>query len=139
MPDVIGLFGVLVGGTQNAMAQVDIPMDGFLVSVDWDVHADLDADGETVEVELSFIATNQITTNDVRGRIASVSARAAVLTAVGVSLVSIQKQVIGLEIPVSGGERIYLHALSAAGVLGNVRCNVLVDLGTTTRRSARRR
>lgn len=139
MSDVIGMFGAISGGTQNALAMLDIPQDGFIIGIDWDMFALLDATSELCEVELSFIATNQLGTNDVRGRISSVGTGAVVLTAVGINTNSVQKWVGSIDIPVSGGERLFLHAGSTAGVSGNVRCNLHVDLGTTTRRSARRR
>jgi len=141
MSDVIGMVGVLIGGTQDAMAMIDIPQDGFLIGIDWDLNADLDADIEVVSAELSFIATNQLTSNDVRGRISSVSARAAVLTAVGTAIVSIQKWLSGFDIPVSAGERFFLHGVSIAGVAGVVIVNLFFDFGSNAlpRRSTRRR
>jgi len=139
MTDVIGMTGTITGGTQDAIAMIDIPQDGFIIGIDWDVNADLDADLEVVFCELSFIATNQRFTNDVRGRLSSISCRSAVLTAVGVSNVSLQKWLGSFDLAVAGGERIFLHSDSTAGVAGVVRCNLYADLGTTTRRSARRR
>jgi len=139
LTDVIGMFGAIIGGTQDSIAMIDIPQDGFIIGIDWDLNCDLDADLETVFAELSFIATNQQNTNDVRGRLSSISARSAVLTAVGVSNVSIQKWLGSFDLAVSGGERLFLHVVSTAGIGGEVRCNLYADLGTTTRRSARRR
>ena len=139
MTDVIGLTGAITGDTQDAVAMIDIPQDGFIIGIDWDVRLDMDADGEFFEAELSFIATNQLTTNDVRGRLSSVSAMATVLTAVGQFNTGLQKWLGSFDIAVSGGERIFMHFLSSTGVGGRARCNMYVDLGTTTRRSARRR
>mgnify|MGYP005822946611 CR=1 FL=1 len=140
MSDIIGMYGAITGGVQDAVAMIDIPQDGFIVGIDWDLAVDLDADGEVANVELSFIATNQLSTNDVRGRLSSVGVQTAVLTAVGSTTVSTQKWLGSFDIAVAAGERIFLHANSTAGVTGVVRCNLFVDFtGGTTRRSARRR
>lgn len=139
MSEVIGLYGLIAGGTQDALASIDIPQDGFIIGVDWDMHADLDADSEFANAELSFIATNQLSTSDVRGRISSVSALVTVLSAVGGHTAGAQKWLGSFDMPVSGGERIYLHSVASSGVGGVIRANLYVDLGTVTRRSARRR
>ena len=140
MSDVIGMFGAIAGGTQDALAMIDVPQDGFLIGIDWDLSCDLDIDGETVTAELSFIATNQNNTNDVRGRLSSISSRAVVLTAVGGHMVSIQKWLGSFDIAIAGGERMFLRVSATAGVVGEVRCNLYIDFtGGTTRRSARRR
>ncbi len=139
MSDVLGLYAATTGGTENGLAMIDIPQDGFLVGIDWDWRAILDA-SESFQIELSFLATNQLATNDVRGRISSISHQAQVLTAVGVSAVSIQKWLSGFDVAMSGGERLFIHADSTAGVVAIGRCNLYIDFGgTLTRRSARRR
>ena len=137
--EIIGLYGSIVGGTQNAVAQIDIPQDGVIRGLDWDMTLDLDLDNEVGDAELSFIATNQLSQNDVRGRISSVSGRLALVTAVGGHVNSIQKWIGGFELMVSGGERLFLHVVSTAGVGGDIRLNIHFDGGATvTRRSARR-
>jgi len=137
--DIIGMYGAITGGVQDALAAIDIPQDGVLIGIDWDLAANFDADSEDVAAELSFIATNQLQTNDVRGRISSISAEAVVLTAVGINSVSIQKWLGSFDLPLSGGERLYVHLVSDSGVTGNVRCNLFYDQSGTMRRSARRR
>jgi len=140
MSDIIGMQGDITGGVQNGMSMIDIPSDGFLIVVDWDAHFTLDAANEFVEIELSFITTNQTLTNDTRGRISSISAQAEVLSAVGLHGFSVQKAISGFDVRVAGGERLFLHSNATAGVQGTVRCNLFVDFNTAlTRRSARRR
>ena len=139
MLEIIGMYGTIGGGTENALAQVDVPQDGVLRGIDWDCSANLDADSEGCDIELSFIATNQLSSNDTRGRISSVGVVAVVLTAVGVDSVSMQKWIGGMELALAGGERLYLHVVSTAGVFGVARCNLHFDGGAAvTRRSARR-
>jgi len=136
--EIIGMYGAIAGGTENAIAQIDVPQDGVLRGLDWDVAGQMDADAETLDVELSFIATNQLITNDSRGRISSVSA-AMSLTTSGIALLGLQKWIGGFELMLSGGERLYLHASSSAGVAGSARMNLHFDGGAqVTRRSARR-
>lgn len=137
--EIIGMFADIAGGTQDAVASIDIPQDGALTGIDWDVRGDLDADAEEMDVELSFIATNQLETNDVRGRISSVGAEIS-LTTSGVAVCFLQKFVGPIEIPVSGGERLYLHAKCTTGLTGRIRCNIHFDTASPAqRRSARRR
>lgn len=136
--EVIGMYGSITGGTQNALATIDVPQDGVLVGIDWDLSCSLDA-AEACDCELSFIATNQLVSNDVRGRLSSIAARAAVVTAVGVVVTFVQKWIGNFELTLAGGERLYLHASTTAGVTGNLRCNLFYDMGATIRRSARRR
>lgn len=137
--EVFGMRAAISGGTQDAAASMDIPQDGTITGLDWDLGANLDADGEVIDVELSFIATNQITQNDVRGRISSIGVQMS-LTTSGVATTSVQKFVGPMDVIVSGGERLYLHSVSTAGVGGNVRCNIHFDtVRPAVRRSARRR
>lgn len=138
--DILGMYGNISGGTQDALASIDIPQDGVITGVDLDLNANLDADDEDVAGEVSFIATNQLSQNDVRGRITSVSAHVAVLTS-GIPVVSTQKFVGPMDLPVAGGERLYLHVVSTASVNGTFRANVHLDVSSRagSRRSARRR
>jgi len=137
--EIIGMYGALTGGTQDALAQIDIPQAGVLEGIDWDMYALLDADNETLQIELSFIATNLLTTNDVRGRISSISSGGVVLTSVGVNSVSVQKFLGSFELMLAAGERIYLHAVAQAGRAGDVRCNLHFNGGATVQRRSQRR
>lgn len=136
--DVIGMYGTSTGGVANAIASVDIPMDGVIVGIDWDANVTMDADNEVFDAEFSFIATNQLATNDVRGRISSISA-AMTITTSGITLVSIQKWLGSFDLVVAGGERVYVHVVATSGVVSVVRLNIFYDASGTVRRSARRR
>ncbi len=138
MLEIIGMYGLGAGSTQDALAQIDVPQDGIIRGLDWDAHVCLNADGEFQGYEFSFIAVNQLTSNDVRGRISSVSVEAAFVTS-GFAVVGLQKWVGPFELVVSGGERLYLHAVGSAGVESVIRLNLHFDGGAAvTRRSARR-
>jgi len=139
MVEVIGLYSTVTGGTQDGAATMDVPRDGFLIGIDWDASVILDAASEVFDSELSFVGSNQLATAEVRGRLSSISARCEVLSAVGLEVVSIQKWIGNFDIVVAGGERLFVHIESTAGVGGIVRVNLFFDLGVAPRRSARRR
>jgi len=127
------------GGTQNSLANIDIPEDARLTLVDWTMVAALNADAEVIRYELSFIATNQLDTNDVRGVITVCGSKLGLLTS-GAGTTSVNKAV-PMSIIVAGGERIYLHADATAGVVSNVNAILHFEVPTprATRRSQRRR
>lgn len=135
--DIILITGAMVGGTVSAFAQVDIPQDGTIVGVQWSVHFDLDADAEIGQVFLSFAATAAIA-NDSRSVISTVVTRASVLTAVG-AVPNYVNFHVPMELDVSGGERIFLHEISTAGVTGSAACLVHFASGGRSARSPRRR
>jgi len=136
---LIQLYGSVTGGTENALATVDVPEDGEIVAIDWAVNADLDADGESLSAEVSFIATNTNNINDARGMISVIRGQIS-LTTSGAPVVAINKFVTFPEaLQVSGGERLYLHTVSTAGV--NASINAIIHLSTrrpSVRRSRRR-
>lgn len=137
--EVIGMYATGTGGIENASAQIDIPQDGFILGVDWDGYALLNASDEMIIAEFSFIATHQTTSNDVRGRISSISAAMHLLTS-GSNVNDLQKYVDLKELAVSGGERVYIHLNATAGVVSSIRLNLHFEMtGGSTRRSARRR
>jgi len=135
---IIGMKASGTGGTENAVASIDIPFDGQITGVDWDARADLDADTEQFNAELSFVATSQLGSNDVRGRVSSIAAMCS-LTTSGAPVVSIDKFVGPMELPVQGGERLYIHISATSGLVSEVRCNVHLDSRTAPRRRSSRR
>lgn len=139
MADVVSMFTNGAGGVEDAAAMIDVQTDGDLIAIDWDARATLNA-SEFFMAELSFIATNQLFTNDARGRISSISSEIVVLTAVGVAHSNMQKFMSGFNVSMAGGERLYLHIQSSAGVVSMTRCNLYFDFTVSpVRRSARRR
>lgn len=136
--EIIGIVFLITGGTQDAGAQIDIPQDGIIRGIDWDMAVALDA-AEVCGCEFSFISTNQLAVNDVRGRVSSVTTQAGSASGVGLPVSFVQKWVGPFELMVSGGERMFLHSVATTGVVGTVRLNLHFDGGATvTRRSARR-
>jgi len=139
MPEttVIHMFGNGSGGVESAIANVDIPQDGEIVGIEWAINADLDADAEVINAEISFIATYQTGTNDSRGIISGAAARIS-LTTSGVAVVSINKYT-PVNISVAGGERLYMNLSSTAGVNSSVSANVYFQPSRQIRRRSRRR
>ncbi len=127
------------GGTEDGAASVDVPEDGELVGVDWAGFATFDATAENLTAELSFIATNTIATNDARGMISQIAARFNVVTTGGGGF-GFNKYVALQDLDVSGGERLYMHLIAAAGLVSRMSCIVhIVSRRSTVRRSRRRR
>ncbi len=131
------LHATMVGGTENAMAAVDVPTNGFMNAIQWSLTADLDADQDFVRVQLSFASTGAFTSNDARQIISTIQ-NAVNFTTSGLSAVGVNLFLPGLEIPVFGGERLYLHGLSNTGLIGEVFCHVYYsfDIGRTGMRRA---
>lgn len=126
MGTCITLVGTGTGGTENNIANIDVPLDGNLIGIDWSVYADLDADGESARYEVSFASSNGIGSNDLRASISQVAMWASMTTS-GQAQHSVNKFVALPDIPVAGGERIYLHAIASAGVAAGVACVLHFD------------
>lgn len=134
----IQMYGTGSGGVENAVASIDVPEDGRLVGCQWAMYGDLDADQEFLEAELSFMATNQLSTNDARGAISSVKCRAN-LTTSGAAVNGVNTHH-PMNLPVAAGERLYLHISATAGVNSVAHAMLHFEFpGTPGRRSQRRR
>jgi len=137
--EVLTMYGAITGGTQDAIGSLDIPEDGFITGIDWAMAVNMDADDEHCVCELSFAASGQVSTNDVRGPLSHIRTRMSLVTS-GIALSQINKFVMFDELRVAGGERIHLNVSADAGVTGDV--NAQIHLNTSRqrpRRSARRR
>lgn len=119
------MVGTGTGGTQSALAQIDVPMSGNILNVDWQVIADLDADAEYIEAQLSFGSAHALA-NDSRMLISVVQGAVSVLTAVGFAPKAFGKNH-PISIPVSMGERLWLHVDASAGVNSVVVVGILFD------------
>lgn len=135
--EVIQMYGAVTGDTQNGLASIFIPQDGTIEGVDFAVSGDLDADGEFLYTELSFISTNQASVNDARGVIASTRQQLSAVTAASVVSSAINHYV-PMDLPVQGGERVYMHTVSSTGVTGAVNVGLQFRSGAISRRALRR-
>lgn len=135
---IIQMYGAGSGGTESAVANIDIPEDGTIEGIDWAAHAVLNADAEFFIGELSFIATHQTVTNDARGVLSTVRSQMGFITS-GMGNTSINKYVF-MDVEVAGGERLYLHISAAAGVVSALAALIhFAGRRPVRRRSARRR
>jgi len=125
-----------VAATADGIASLDIQFDGVITAIDWTVTGDLDADLEAYIAEVSFLSTNTLSANDSRGSLSQVGERAAGTPGFVVS--RSQKTVSGLRVPVSAGERMYMHAsLTGSGSM-DATCYLHVE-DTSDPRLRRRR
>lgn len=118
MGSTIKMYGGGSGGSQDAIASIDVPQNGRLLGVYWSVDHDMDADGEFLRCQVSFGSASTFTTNDSRQVISECRAQAA-LTTSGVynnALNSYHEK----DTPVSAGERIYLHLSASSGLVSAV-------------------
>lgn len=113
--------------TTDAISSIDIPEDGEILTVlgyITGIYEPAAAAGANISLrlatELSFLSSNQISTNDARGSIAEVRTGCtyffseAVETGGGGGKLSEQSvMVLNQGIPVFGGERIYMHGFSS--------------------------
>lgn len=126
------------GTSTDGVASIDIPEDGHIVAINSTIKSDDATLGERANMEISFLATNQIVVNDARGTIFNQSAIAQGGTGVIGYAENVTLQ-LGDGIPVQGGERIHLHIQQSAAHSTNVDCTLYVELGRGIRRKTRRR
>lgn len=125
---VLTLTGSSTGGTESAIASIDIPGNGSITGVDWAADFALDADGEFQEISLSFASSEDLQVNDSRSVISIVASGLAELTTSGGYTGGVNKFVsFSPGIPVFAGERLYLHSRAAAGVSSTVYCMVHLE------------
>lgn len=139
------LVQLFANASGDAAGAFDVPQDSDIVGVDWDLIAsDMDTVADQAQCQLSFLATSQFSTNDARGMISNISARANATEGTGTdpAIVSANKFVdmSNPGLSVSGGERVYLHVSLSAGVAVSVRVIIHLSVrGSAVRRSRRRR
>jgi hypothetical protein len=125
-------------------ASIDIPKDGVITNIYGHLFVSVDAtpaNGDTLDGELSFGSSQSLTVNDSRQSIAQmglavVFADAARIVWAGMHFMEMN----GINIPVSAGERIFIHLLAnQTDITGRMVAYLHVDDGLDTGRSQRRR
>jgi len=106
-------------------ASLDIQFDGRIVAFWWEVHSDLDADAESFQVEVSFLSSNALSSNDSRGSLTVAGAQASGTP--GFIESSVNSGLSGLDIPVTRGERIHMHAILTGSGSVVATCYLYVD------------
>lgn len=120
----------------DAAAQLDVQFDGIITAVDWSVAGDLDADGENYGIEVSFLSTNTLGNNDSRGSLSEIRSQASGTP--GFIRDGVNKGVSGLRVPVSAGERMFMHGALSGTANVNATCYIHVDDGADPRLRRRR-
>lgn len=116
MGTTILLSGTIAGGVESGLASIDVPANGLLVGYDLVHYADLDADGDNSEIQISFgSAFNNA--NDSR-QLIGFSVLNAVFVTSGRALTSQTKYVSLPDLQVGMGERIYVHSTTTASTPG---------------------
>lgn len=126
MGTAIMMAGTSTGGTE-AIANIDCPMNGNLVGIEWAGRAIIDTTADFQDWQCSFGST-AVSANDSRQVISNVSVgNHNFLTSVGDAVGRISQFTPLPAIPVGMGERIFLHSIAAAGVVGQIRATLHFD------------
>lgn len=120
MGSVIKMYAAPAGGDET-LATMDVPMHGNIIGVEWAAYADLDADGDLAEAQVSFRSAGSFNTNDDRGVISEIRMGIQLVTS-GIGNNHVNKYTPLPDIPVGAGERLYLHTSNTASTPGLVSC-----------------
>lgn len=121
----------------NAVAQVDVPMDGMILGVEWSLWLPTDPAGDfAVQAQLSFGSTGVFASNDAR-QVLSNAVLSGGLTTSGAQQTSLHQLSPLPELPVGAGERLYIHTNGSAVTI-NLFANVHFDFDINPRPVRRR-
>lgn len=110
----------------DGAASLDIIENGMITAVYFSGYAALSADADSFEAEVSFASTSGFATNDTKSSIAKVATEVELVTS-GEPQNGFNIMVAPLEIPVSQGERLYLHTATPVGTAAiRMSCYVYV-------------
>jgi len=90
------------------VANIDVPKTGNLIGLDWSMSVAASGADFSNRAQLSFGSVSTLNVNDARSHIGQ-CALAADLTTSGAAVTFVDRYVALPEIPVSAGERLYLH------------------------------
>lgn len=136
MGSVLTMFGLITGGTQNALAQLDVPFTTDLTGISWCLDVDCDADNEYCQCQIGFSSTFN-SANDSRSVVDTIIMRFALTTSgVYMPFQNVYRPLPDLQ--VMGGERLYLNVVGNAGNIGQVWAHLNIS-GDLDKPSSRRR
>lgn len=121
----VQMRGATTGGNENGLASIDVPMNGNLVGVTWNVNVDFDTDNDTFQGQLSFGSTGSAV-NDSRQVISNCMAGVSMPTSAGFVRGDVNYHD-PVEIPVNMGERLFLHGLCSATVVAVMNVTLHFD------------
>ena len=137
MGSIIKMYAAGTGGSQDAVASIDIPMQGRLIGVQWAFAAELDADQDSANAQLSFRSQGGFATNDDRGVISEVAQEHQLVTSGGI-VTGVNMYAPLPDLPVGHGERLYLHLNVTASTPSIVICLLHFDFDIDKVSSRRR-
>lgn len=119
MASMIMMRGNGTGGVQDALASIDVPQDGLLMSCTMSLDFAGDADGDNVEASVSFGSTST-SANDSR-QVICVGVGSVQLTTSGTTQLGQNWNVTFANgIPVAAGERIFIHIIASASLTSSL-------------------
>lgn len=128
----MSIYKLYTATISEAAASLDITADGKIVGVAWAAVGDLDADGESFYAEVSFSSTNGLATNDTKSSFSTVRQFNGLLTS-GAIPAAVNVYHGPLNIPVTMGERIYLHTSGT-----QIVCTVYIFVDDKAKATSRR-
>ena len=132
------LSGTGTGGTEDALAQLDVQFDGIITAVTGHIRSTMTGAGQFATAEISFLSNNTVGTNDTRGSIFSVSTSVTGTTS-GFFQGTQHNNAAGLAVRLNAGERIWLHFSASAGLASEGQIYVYVEDGQDVPTAQRRR
>ncbi len=129
-----------MSASANSVVAIDVPEDGEIVAVAAHLHDATITSGETIMIELSFLSTTQLLSNDARGTIHSLSLAVGPLNTNGQtnSFANSSMNFGGDGIPVNAGERIHLNSI-IVGTLNSTVNYIIYFQFKGGKRASRRR
>ena len=125
---VYKLYSAGSGGTQDNLASIDIQFDGVITAIVGTAYGDFDAADENLRVEVSFLSTNTVISNDSRGSLFTMQSALGIVTSG--SHPGMQNSVSGINVDVTAGERVHLHIVSTSGVVSQATVYLYVTDGS---------
>lgn len=127
MLQVMALYATGAGGTESALAQIDIPGDGYLTGVEWAASGGHNTTGDTCTIGLSFSSSEDLRQNDVRSLISAVQLEFNFVTSGGYDSQVNRFTSFEPGVPVFAGERVYIHQVASTGVQTQITCLIHLD------------
>lgn len=121
----IQMRAATAGGNENGIASIDVPANGNLVGVTWNVNVDFDTDNDTFQAQLSFGSTGSIV-NDSRQVISNCASGISMPTSAGFVRGDINYHD-PVDIPVNMGERLFIHGMCSASVVSVINLMLHFD------------
>jgi hypothetical protein len=104
------------GGSESALASIDVPLDGEIIGVEWVIKAAIDTTGDFSQFQLSF-GSNLTQQNDSRQVISNCHAGFLLLGAGGSAVMRGGGFSVLPNISVGMGERLFLHGINAVAMV----------------------